>query len=285
MSYKRNHQFDFDYVASSAKRYIKANEESAPDPTAYKRTYSAKKKVYPSSYKKKGTSAGYKYMMDRIKRLEVAAIRERPPKRILYSDQGVVGGNYFGTTAGTLATGIDCNNTTPFKKYINNLSRGTTVQSRLADYCYFSKCHLTVRTIFDTSVVGTQQLNWMLFVDLEVKGASQTAAQFASEFFGTSTPYTNAIKNTNNSDVDKKYRVLQRGMIKVQQQVAGQTEQVDWTINWYSKKHVRTAYVLGNAGTVADIDTGAIQLFMWTDNTVGTIKSYFEGNLFYRDQV
>lgn len=278
--YKRNNQFDFDYVARAANKYRKANEIQDVQPSYQRRVYPSKKKSY---YKKK-RSAGLTYMQ-RIARLEQAAITERPPKHILYSDQGVVGGNYFGTTAGTLATGIDCNNTTPFKKYINNLTRGTTVQSRLGDYCYFSKVHFSVRTIFDVNVVGTQQLNWMLFVDNEVKGTSETVAQFGSEMFGLTAPQTNSIKNTNNKDVNRRYRILKRGSIKVQQQIAGQTEQVDWTINWYSKNHVKTAYVLGNAGTVADIDTGAIELYMWTDNAVGTIKSYFEGNLYFRDQV
>lgn len=243
------------------------------------RKYSTKRK----SYRRRRTSG--KKMGRVMRRVYTRAITESPPKHRLISDSGVSGGNYLGTTGGTLATGIDVNNTTPFKDYINNMIRGTTVQSRLGDYCYFTKIYLRVRTILDVNVVGTQQLNWMLFVDNEINGTSQTAAQFATRYFGNATPYTNAIRNDNNGNIKKQYRVLKRGKLVFTQQIVGQTEQKDWAISWYSKKHVKTSYSLGNAGTVADIDTGAIQLFMWTDNTVGTIKNYFEGNLYFHDQV
>lgn len=244
--------------------------------TYKKRRYTPKRKAY----RRRRTG-----MSRAIRKIYTATITERPPKHRLISDSGVLGGNYLGTTAGTLATGIDCNNTTPFKAYINNMTRGTTVQSRLADFCYFSKIYIRVRTICDVNVVGTQMLNWMLYVDNECNGTSQSAAAFAAQYFGSATPYTNAIRNDNNGNQRKQYRVLKKGRMTFVQQVAGQTEQKDWAISWYSKKHVKTSYSLGNAGTVADIDTGAICLFMWTDNTVGTIKSYFEGNLFFRDQV
>lgn len=243
-----------------------------------KRKYSPKRKTY----RRRRTT---KSMGRTMRRVYTAAITERPSKHKLYSDSGVTGSVVLGTTGATLATGIDCNNTTPFKQYINGLTRGTTVQSRLGDYCYYSKIYLRIRTICDTLVVGTQMLNWMLVVDNEINGVSQTPAVFGLQYFGSSTPYTNAIRNDNNGNQRKQYRVLKRGRMTFVQQVAGQTEQKDWAINWYSKKHVKTSYSLGNAGTVADIDTGAIFLYMWTDNTVGTIKSYFEGNLYYRDQV
>lgn len=243
------------------------------------RKYSPKRKAY----RRRRTTT--RKMGRTMRKVYTAAITERPAKHRLISDSGVTGGNFLGTTGGTLATGIDCNNTTPFKAYINNLTRGTTVQSRLGDYVFFSKIYLRVRTILDVNVVGTQMVNWMLYVDNECNGVSQTAAQFAAQYFGSATPYTNAIRNDNNGNQKKQYRVLKRGQLKFVQQVAGQTEQKDWAINWYSKKHVKTSYSLGNAGTVADIDTGAICLFMWTDNTVGTIKNYFEGNLYWRDQV
>lgn len=251
---------------------------NVPSKRTYRRRYSPKRKAY----RRRRTT---KKMGRTMRRVYTAAITERPPKHILYSDSAVTGGNFLGTTAGSLATGIDVNNTTPFKQYINNLTRGTTVQSRLGDYAYFSKIYLRVRTICDVNVVGTQMLNWMLVVDNEINGTSQTAAQFATRYFGNATPYTNAIRNDNNGNIKKQYRVLKRGRLTFVQQVVGQTEQKDWAINWYSKKHVKTSYSLGNAGTVADIDTGAIFLFIWTDNTVGTIKNYFEGNLYFRDQV
>lgn len=242
-----------------------------------KRKYSGKRKAFRRSRTR---------TMGRVmRRVYTAAITERPSKHKLFSDSGVTGSVVIGTTGATLATGVDVNNTTPFASYLNGLTRGTTVQSRLGDYVYFSKIYLRVRTILDVNVVGTQMLNWMLFVDRECNGISQTAAQFATQYFGSATPYTNAIRNDNNGNQKAQYRVLKRGQLKFVQQVAGQTEQKDWAISWYSKKHVKTSYSLGNAGTVADIDTGAIRLFFWTDNTIGTIKNYFEGNLHWRDQV
>jgi len=56
------------------------------------------------------------------------------------------------------------------------------------------------------------------------------------------------------------------------------------------KKPIRTSYVLGNAGTIADIDTNAIFLYMYTDNSGGTVGStglvsFLEGNVYFRDQV
>jgi len=204
----------------------------------------------------------------------------RPPKHILFSDFGIVGGNSTGFGSNILAV------TTPRIVFLTPCPRNTTVQGRIADYIYVSKIHFSVQSQYGTNVTGDQYTKWMIFVHKQPGGVALTAAAFMLDYFGSATPNTFCIPNKNNKCTDK-YRILKRGQIQMKETVAGVIEKHNYHIKCLFKHPIKVSLVLGNAGTIADCDGNAIYLIMWTDSaaTVSGVQSYFEGNVYYRDQV
>jgi len=202
---------------------------------------------------------------------------------MLISDSGVIGGNVsgFGSTAVT--------NAVPVLSYLPLPSRTTTsVQSRAADYVYWSRISLNIRTQFGTAITGDVVLSWMLVLHKTIAGTAVTATTFCADWFGNATPVPESIPNRNNKDVTNRYQILKKGRIMVKETVAGVTENHPWHIE-YRKKPIRCSMVLGSAGTTNSCDSNALFLIMYThqSNGVGAtgITSAVEGNIYFRDQV
>nr|WAE42426.1 MAG: capsid protein [Cressdnaviricota sp.] len=262
----------------TGKKRSYSDSKSTDMPIAFKKSRRIKRKTFRRKrFVRKGRPAG---LGRKVAKLWQDAEVARPPKHILFSDSGISGGNVSGFASNILAA------TTPRIVFLTPCSRSTTVQGRLADYIYVSKIHFSVQTQYGTNVTGDQYTKWMIFVHKQPGGAALSAATFLSDYYGTSTPNTFNIPNRNNKSTDK-YRILKKGSIQMKETVAGVVEKHNYHIKCMFKHPIKVSLVLGNAGTIADCDGNAIYLIMWTDSTatVSGVQSYFEGNVYYRDQV
>lgn len=206
--------------------------------------------------------------------------QQAPAKHILFSDNGVTGGNT------TIFPSTSLTNSGPLLQFLNPLTRGTTVQQRIGDIVKISKIYLKVRTTYGTSVTGDVIIRWMLFSEKCNLGHVRTASEFGNIYFGSATPFTNSIRNDNNRDAAAAFTIHKRGSYTMRSSVTGAVEIRDWYINFIPKTPVRAAYVRGNVGTPADLDSGAMYLYMYTDNIVtgaNGIHSHVEGNVYYHD--
>lgn len=220
----------------------------------------------------------------KVARLWQDAIVDRPPKHWTISNNGVIGANVWPYS------GTALNQSAPQLWYILTMARGTTVQSRLADYAYISRVSIKGQINFGTAVAGDCIVKYMLVQQKVVQGTGILVANFGLDYFGDNTPSSNSIPNINNKDLLGKYTVLKTGTVNMFQSVTGILEMRNFSIEWAAKKHRKISYVLGNAGTVADIDTGGIFLYFYTGYAgLGTgatgINVYLEGNCYFRDQV
>lgn len=225
-------------------------------------------------------SPGSATLRKKVEKLWQDAEVDRPAKHILFSNQGITGGNPLSFYASSLI------NSSPQIGLLTFATRGTTVQSRLADYIFVSAIKLRMLTYFGTGISGDARLNWMVIRQKNGGGVALTANAFALDYFGDATPVSNSIPNRNNKELMARYQVLKRGVVEMHQSVASAQEIRVWNISLGFKVPKKVGMILGNAGTAADIDGGAIYLFMWTDGSVSTngITTYVEGNVYFRDQ-
>jgi len=204
-----------------------------------------------------------------------------PAKHLLWSDNGVTGG------LPSVFSGYALNNAQPLIQFMNPCSRGTTVQQRVGDIIKISKIDLNIRTTYGSIVDGDVIIRYMLVAHKTPDGSGKTASTFCTEFFGDTTPHTNAIPNWNNHVLKEEYRVLKEGSITMRASMASVTEIRDWNIKWIGKAPVQCGYTLGNTGGIGDLDSNAIYLLMFTDfaNTAegNAINSFIEGNVYFHD--
>jgi hypothetical protein len=217
----------------------------------------------------------------KVEQLWKATITERPPKHLIISDVATVTGST------SIFAGTVINQGAPFLAYLNLMSRGTTVQQRLADYCYWSKINIRLQFLSSTALASNARIKYMICEQKQCQGSGIAASAFGTDMFGSTTPNTNMYPNINNHNVKQKYKVLTHGTLKTTAYLAADKLFEYHVINWFSNQHVKTSYVLGNAGTIADIDTGAIFIYIYTDlPSADTSTAVFgEGQLFFRDQV
>jgi len=204
-----------------------------------------------------------------------------PAKHILWSDNGVIGGNTSNFS------GYALNNSQPIIQFMAPCSRGTTVQNRIGDIIKVSKIDLHIRTTYGSIVDGDVIIRYLLFAHKVPNGTGKTASNFLNEFYGDSTPHTNAIPNWNNHDLNEKYKVLKEGSITMRASMASVTEIRDWRIQWIGTTPLQCGYTLGTVGGIGDVDSNAIYLVMFTDfaNTAegNSINSFIEGNIYFHD--
>jgi hypothetical protein len=168
-----------------------------------------------------------------------------------------------------------------------NGPRATNETSRLADEVTYSRLNFKILLNYGINITGDTSIYWMLLRQKSVKGTALTAAQFATDWFGDVTPCGANLRAINNTSAQSRYTILKRGSWHLKETVIGVIEQQVQSIQYY--KPVKTSYVLGNAGTIADIDEGALYLFIYSDYPTSTatngINGYGEGYLWFRDSV
>lgn len=157
---------------------------------------------------------------------------------------------------------------------INGLQQGTTDSTRVGDDVRFKSLFIRM-AILQNSLGGTSQpIRIIVLRDNQSNGAAPSG--------------TNILTNANdylsplNLDYSRRFKILKDKMISVHQN--GSAMQL---LKWYfdldkqqthtggkgSTQH-RTDYGLGNAGTVADISTGAYYIVFLSNSADGPIVEY-----------
>jgi hypothetical protein len=221
----------------------------------------------------------------KVQKLWDVAVIERPPKRLFYSDTGIASGSSIGLGVAALT------NAGPIIAFFGGMPRSSssaTVQSRIGDIIHVSRISLNMQTVFGTAVAGDQIVKWMLVQRKSSAGSTLSASQFASDWFGDSTPRTNQIRNISNNDGPSRYKILQHGTFGLKETISGVQEYHNWHIE-YRGEPLKVNMALGSGGTEGAVDSGGLYIFMYTDcilgsNTTG-IVTYCEGFVYFRDQV
>lgn len=261
-----------------------ASESNNDIPMASKRkSRSSKKTSYKRRSRKRSYRRTYRKRSKLTRLLYERAVRENPAKHILWSDNGVTGGASFGFGA------VACADSQPQIALINPMARGTTVQTRVGDFTYTSKVYMRCQTQFGTAVSGDTYLRFFLILGKDVKGTALTAATFQTDYFGCSLANCrmDALPNINNKDFHARYKILRSWTIFMKESVAGINETRVWNLSHTFKKPIKTSYVLGNAGTVADIDSGALYIMCMSNSTALVaatgVTTLIEGRVYFRD--
>jgi len=153
---------------------------------------------------------------------------------------------------------------------VNNMARGTTVQTRIGDQALFKRLFLQGTINASNQITANYStLRMVVLVDLEANGTLVTLA----DVFGTSNPLVNAVFNFNNRNFDRKFRVLHDEWWTLGGNCGGgqfpqRNVKIDLRLN------VPTGYQRGNAGSIADIDTGAIYLIWISDASATGTQLY-----------
>jgi len=165
---------------------------------------------------------------------------------------------------GASATGKP--NITPW--LLNALPRGDTVQNRTGDIVSLGRGKYKGQI---STTNGTSVCRVMIIMDKRPNATQLTNAMI----FGTSTPSAWSFLDFNNSDVYSRFTILCEKTYDVTDSVAGSlavvanqaVTQIDlsWDCNHYT-----ASYKKGNAGSIADIDDGAIYLCIQQGETQGS---------------
>jgi len=180
---------------------------------------------------------------------------------------------------------------------LNAMARGDTVQTRTSDHVTLGrgkmKCTLHTRN-------GCSTVRFIVLIDKEPGKAALTNTML----FGTSTPSATQFFDFNNKDIFERFAILTEKTYAIQSPSAGYTDAgsvpavplgtleqatlVD--ISWDCNKYV-ASYKGGNAGTIADIDNGAVYILfqqsvargMLTENAYGSFCSSFQAVQYFVD--
>lgn len=174
----------------------------------------------------------------------IRSIENREDKYILFSGQ---------SGAANAAVAVTCTQALPHTNLLNGISRGTTVQSRIADEVYFTKLHIQ-------GTLNSAVQNWirmLVVLDKEANGA----ALALGDLFGSSTPSTLALYNVNNRDIKRRFKVLyDKTLDPLHTTNEYSTKfEIDLPLNFY------TSYKLGTAGNIADISTMSMYFIILTN--------------------
>lgn len=154
--------------------------------------------------------------------------------------------------------------------FIMSVTRGTTVSTRLADFISLGKGK--IKGNIGTSN-GNCAVRLMVLLDKKPNGTALTNAVL----FNTSTPHSGSFLNFNNLDVMSRFTVLVEKVYTLNNamlapsgsnQNAWQHVDLSWDCNDYI-----ASYKLGNAGTIADVDDGAVYILLQQSGAVGPTGS------------
>lgn len=164
---------------------------------------------------------------------------------------------------------------TPVEAPLNALLRGTTHNTRIGDFvtAKYLAINLTWFPFTSTNLATVHQYMRVMVVRIpDFSGVSTNAA--LSQYFSTASPNVAAMPK--NTSVKTDIVVLYDKTFKESNSVANAQEQRIIKIK-LNLNNCKISYVLGNAGTFADIEDNAYYLWCFTDtsNAIGS------GNLFW----
>jgi len=179
-------------------------------------------------------------------------------------------------------------NAAPYSALLNGCARGDTVQSRTGDLVHIGKGHLEMilNTVSQTANADTA-MTVKVFVVLDTQ--SNGVAPTTTVLLNSATPNTTTPWNYNNYDFWKRFQILHEEVVKLQPQIAGiqgalvvNNDQRFLKFGWDCKEFPAD-YGGGTAGTVGDIRSGAIYLFIITDNNTTGVNTRWSSVQYFKD--
>jgi len=151
--------------------------------------------------------------------------------------------------------------------FVNGLTRGDTVQERAGDTINLGRGKLKGNLI---TTNGICQVRIMIVLDKKPNGVTLTN----SELFNTTAPTATTFLNFNNRDVYSRYTILAEQVFNVDNIIDNETIvpskcaatliDMSWNCNSYVGSYKR-----GNAGTIADLDDGAVYICVQQSDAYG----------------
>lgn len=169
-------------------------------------------------------------------------------------------------------------NSAPIQVLLNGLTQGTTDNTRLGDRCRAKRLLMTVYVSVPVSATGLCS-RYILDV-LWYKNPRGGTPSFLN-LYGSNTPGAVEQFNYNTIDFSSRFQILSHQEHQNNPQAINTTSGFTFEVDLDLQDHM-VDYSLGNVGTVADIDKGALYLMMHVDNSLVT-NVYYSYYYWYMD--
>jgi len=172
-------------------------------------------------------------------------------------------------------TGSNVTSAVPLLLFMGSLVQGDTDQARTGDRVRFKRLQLNFRLLQTPSV---NEFNFWVEV-IRVKNPRGVAPTIA-QIYGSATPDPTAFHNNTGIEWSSRFQSIYRQHFHVSPYLAGtvvctRNVMIDETFDHLADLS------LGNAGTIADYDTGAFYACIYTDN--GNFAPLYNYQLWYTD--
>lgn len=133
--------------------------------------------------------------------------------------------------------------------------REITIKSLQLQFYYATSVNITVPSL----------VRYVLFIDKSPMGVVPTVAQLL-EITDTSFPIASAYRDLDNR---KRFVILRDGKLNIapQRNISTTNNRFIKTVVKFKKMYLRTVYNAGTAGTIVDINQGAIYFYIFSDNS------------------
>lgn len=170
-------------------------------------------------------------------------------------------------------------NATPYVVCLNPILEGTDETARVGDIIRWKELCLGVDLYCNTNLLLPCLMRCMVIAESTSLGSVLSPAQY----FSTATPSPIDQRNVTTRNVKRFKTLFDSGVIVIHPTTSATQTLVsggpsEWARNFKIPLDLITDYSRGNAGTVADIDTNAISLIIFTDSTTAS-ATY--GNIAY----
>lgn len=171
--------------------------------------------------------------------------------------------NYKYILATTVTYATTINNSSPAAYLLNGIATGTDELSRVGDICQLHNLDLAMNIAAQATL--TRQTFVRVMLIWEGKSALAALASF-SQVLDSATPQTFAQRNNTTRD-PKRFRILYDRTLALGPRTGASNYAVPDNVRVHIKRKLGlvTDYSRGTAGTVSDIDTGVLTLFIFTD--------------------
>lgn len=184
---------------------------------------------------------------------------------------------------GPTTTSININGGAPKIILLNGLTRNTTIQSRIGDMVSYTSA--MIRWKFFHTINVPKWFRLLVVVDNEPNKTTLTG----SELFDVSNPTATSDFSFNNTDFMKRFTILHDYQYNFSSSNYSTTttgmQQTGQIKLQFKNRPVRSDYSGGNAGTIADLVSGAIYLVCYQDSPDATNLSSLvhQSTLYFND--
>lgn len=157
----------------------------------------------------------------------------------------------------TLNTAIVAAGTTGVGTLLNGVAQGTSGVTRLGRRINMESLLIRFAASMKPTTTGASALRLMIVYDLQPNGAAMTAAQLLT---------TDEITGVNLLDNSRRFKVICDELIGSM----GQSGPASVEFHKWIKLNLPVEFNTGNAGTIADIATGSLWMWVWQDGQIAT---------------